>query len=218
MLTAAIIVLGGIVLFLLAGAVPVQDGAQAVVFRTPAFMGLLAALAILLVAACLRRVRLPGRFAFVLTHLGIVVILAGALLGFLFGRRSDFTVPVAGSHAVRALVDAEGRRIPLGFSLAVADFRVDYYEPGSTPRHFEAALRLTGDGADENRRLAVNRPVTYRGWRFYLMSYDHNPEVCVTLTARRDPGRGVVIAGIWMVIAGTCLLGLRRVPAEEATA
>lgn len=55
----------------------------------------------------------------------------------------------------------------------------------------------------------VNHPGTYKGWRFYLKDYDHKRHQYVVLTIRRDPGRGWVIVGIWMIIigvAGLCYL------------
>jgi hypothetical protein len=75
------------------------------------------------------------------------------------------------------------------------------------PRAFGVNLTVSSDeGPEEVRRLEVNRPVTHRGWRFYLMSYDEPGQRYVVLTARRDPARSVVIGGMWMVMAGTAWL------------
>lgn len=82
-----------------------------------------------------------------------------------------------------------------------------------TPRWFAAALRLEDpDGAVRVEDLAVNHPVSHRGWRFYLMSYDQQARRHVVLHARRDPGRPAVVAGLWMVMLGTFVTGLRRTP------
>lgn len=84
-------------------------------------------------------------------------------------------------------------------------------------KYYEAALAVYEDEHDEEpdeATLAVNHPVTCNGWRLYLMDYDDRPEQrTVTLLARRDPGRGIVIAGIWCTLLGVaamCWLRGRR--------
>ena len=54
--------------------------------------------------------------------------------------------------------------------------------------------------------FSVNHPLDFHGWRFYLMSHDTQNNEYIVITARRDPGRGCVIAGIWMIIAGVAVL------------
>lgn len=90
-------------------------------------------------------------------------------------------------------------------------------------RYYEARVVIRdtteeGTTVEEAFTLAVNQPVRYRGWRFYLVSYDrqHGEARYLNLTARRDPGRNVVIAGIWMLMAGTFLLCLMRKEAPHA--
>ena len=38
------------------------------------------------------------------------------------------------------------------------------------------------------------------------MSHDTQNNEYIVITARRDPGRGCVIAGIWMIIVGVAVL------------
>lgn len=47
----------------------------------------------------------------------------------------------------------------------------------------------------------VNSPVSIHSWRFYLISQGSSPHGdYVELLAKRDPGRLVVIAGLWMLL------------------
>lgn len=69
-----------------------------------------------------------------------------------------------------------------------------------TPKRYETKLRFDGE---HEETVIINYPVTYKGWRFYLMSYDQRQMQYVVLTARHDPGRPMVVAGIWMVIIGS---------------
>lgn len=83
---------------------------------------------------------------------------------------------------------------------------------GATPRMFHARMHFTQEGADDRTvDMAVNRPVSFGGWRFYLMSYDGQEGAwTVELSARRDPGRPYVIGGIWMLIVGIAVMCWRK--------
>lgn len=69
-----------------------------------------------------------------------------------------------------------------------------------TSRRYETKLRFDGEQVET---VIINYPHTYKGWRFYLMSYDQQRQQYVVLTARHDPGRPLVVGGIWMLIVGT---------------
>ncbi|MBN1673293.1 MAG: cytochrome c biogenesis protein ResB [Kiritimatiellae bacterium] len=269
-----------VVLFLIAGAIPLADGAHTVVFRTPMFVLVLATLGVTLVLCGARHLSLR-RADFALAHLGVVVILAGAFVGFVAGRKRTFAVPVVAEHTIREIPALDDRQTPirLDFGITVARFDVAFYEPtynlytpvpapgdrgraadyvfvkklalgrdgrlmvdervaldrarladaggelreqivlddgrvlqiGRTPKHFAAALRLSrNDQLVREAMLEVNRPVSFAGWRFYLMDYDHQHRRYVVLSARRDPGRLLVIAGIWAVMSGTAVMCWRR--------
>lgn len=273
-----------IVCFLLAGAVPIDGGAQAVVFRTPAFIALMAVLAAaLVVCSALRRPALR-QIGFWLAHLGVAAILLGAFLGHLWETKAQFRMPVGGERAVRYLGRDEAHRIDLEFGFTVKSLKVERYDPDyelyrpevsmhdgeerteyvfvrivrlpdageidlgpagkldvaqlrsngewvvqsslkngwlleqrPVDKHYEVVLLIYEDEYDEEpdeAMLAVNHPVTHNGWRLYLMDYDDRPgQRNVTLLARRDPGRGVVIAGIWCTMIGVaamCWLRGRR--------
>lgn len=76
-----------------------------------------------------------------------------------------------------------------------------------TAQHYEATLRfLHDDKPADTLVVRVNHPASYQGWRFYLMDYRTDPYLAVSLSARRDPGRRIVIVGIWCLIVGTAWL------------
>ena len=203
MTSFAVIVLSILVLFLLAGVLPAPGGGQAAVFRTPVFVVLLGVLCTGLTAAC-TRFRRP---AFLMCHLGCTLVLGGAFVGFILGSRGSIVLPLTEAHGVEELPVPGGRAVPLGFRVSAAAFDVEFYPAAdgsrqATARHYEADLVFTGPETSR-QRLRVNHPVTHGGWRFYLTSYDTVARRYIVVTARRDPGRCLVIPGIWMVIAGT---------------
>lgn len=119
-----------LILFLAAGAIPVPGGNPTIIFQTPAFLAAAAAGAFFLLAACLLR-RPPFRqTAFVLTHAGLVLFMAGAFIDWRGEQRlADVRLPVGMGHAIGKLRDAEGQTVDLGFTLEVVDFSVSFYDP-----------------------------------------------------------------------------------------
>lgn len=77
---------------------------------------------------------------------------------------------------------------------------------GQTPKFFGVTLVFDG----EKRSVSVNHPTQFKGWRFYLMSYDQNNRRYVQLSVRRDPGRRAVIIGIWLTLAGSFIFCFRK--------
>ena len=77
-----------------------------------------------------------------------------------------------------------------------------------TARLYRATMRVVEPGQPaRTETFVVNRPLEVRGWRFFIMNYNDTPHGrMVGLRARRDPGRPLVIAGIWMLIVGVALL------------
>ncbi len=120
----------------------------------------------------------------------------------------------AGSIAVEDLKDDAGEWLP---ERALAGGRV-LRRAAAMPRRYAAALRISDPGGAVRREeLAVNHPVEHGGWRFYLMSYDEDAARYVVLSARRDPGRRLVIAGIWALMAGVAIMCFRRRGAARGT-
>jgi len=81
----------------------------------------------------------------------------------------------------------------------------------AVPKDFEAKIRIVPkNGKEFTCLLKVNRPVSYEGWRIYLVSFGGDGNPCVQLSAKKDVGRGTVIAGIWMLMAGTFISCFKR--------
>ncbi|OGV58109.1 MAG: hypothetical protein A2283_16230 [Lentisphaerae bacterium RIFOXYA12_FULL_48_11] len=224
MLTA-VILFGLLVLFMLAGVFPVQGGMQTVVFYTPVFLLLMAILATLSLACCWKKRNIfLKKIGFQLTHLGIIVILAGALTGYLTAKKSEFALPISSTHEIKQIPTPDGQSsYDMGFGITVTNFTVDFYEQtegrlATTPKHFQASLQITpNDGPAISHKLEVNHPVEHQGWRFFLMSYDTESRRYVVLGARSDPGRKVVFAGIAMLMLGCTIMCFRKSEGNNAT-
>jgi len=103
-------------------------------------------------------------------HLSVLVILAGALIGYYFGFRGNVNL-VEGEAADRAILRSEGQVQPLGFSLRLDQFNVSFYASGA-PREFKSTVTIL-EGARQvlTEPIRVNHPLTYKGISFYQSSY-----------------------------------------------
>lgn len=90
------------------------------------------------------------------------------------------------------------------------DDGVFLYRASQTPSHYGVMLQISDGDQDVELPISINHPAGYNGWRFYLMSYDQQNRSYVILSARHDPGRNAVVAGIWIVMAGMFVLCFRR--------
>jgi len=121
------------------------------------------------------RKRSKTRLAVYLTHLSILIILAGALIGIFFGFRGSMNI-VEGTGLNFAISD-EGKAIPLGFEVRCDKFEVEYYENSGVPKAYRSYLKIIENGqpVKENIVIEVNHPFTYKGITFYQASYGFQP-------------------------------------------
>lgn len=54
--------------------------------------------------------------------------------------------------------------------------------------------------------IKMNHPYSYKGWKFYIMDYDHDHGNYVTLLAKNDPATIPLGIAIWMIMIGTSIM------------
>ena len=103
-------------------------------------------------------------------HLGVLVILGGALIGFFYGFRGNINL-LEGETASRVTL-RNGGQVPLpGFKLKLDQFTVSFYSTGA-PKEFKSVVTLReGDQNVRSESIRVNHPLSYRGLAFYQSSY-----------------------------------------------
>ncbi len=112
-------------------------------------------------------------FSLYLVHASVIVILAGAMVGSIWGFEAFVNIPEG--EAVDAVrLRGSGELKDLGFEIRCADFSVKFYEDG-TPKEYRSELRIKADGETLDRSLRVNHPLTFRGIKFYQSSYGTIP-------------------------------------------
>jgi len=113
-----------------------------------------------------------ARFGVYVTHLSILIIFFGAMLGNVFGYKAFVNI-VEGS-SVNAVWGRGGQqeRIPLDFEVYCEDFEVTFYDGGGRPKDYTSDLIVRENGREVLRKtIEVNDPLQYGGLTFYQSSY-----------------------------------------------
>jgi len=114
------------------------------------------------------------RLGVYITHLSILIILAGAILGLLFGYNAVLNLP-EGKISSFAYKDRE-TKIPLGFDLRCDNFEVEYYPGSDMPKAYRSWLTVLKNGKEVMKKtISVNDPLAYEGITFYQSSFGTVP-------------------------------------------
>ncbi len=114
------------------------------------------------------------RLGVYVTHLSILVILSGALIGVYFGFNASLALPEGetSSNAFKGGV----KKFPLGFEVRCDDFEVEYYGDSDMPKSYKSWLTVIKDGKEVMKKtITVNDPLTYEGITFYQSSFGMVP-------------------------------------------
>ena len=142
-----------------------------------------------------------SRLAVYVTHLSIVIILTGSIIGSIFGYKGYVNIPEGG--IISTVETRSGETVDLGFSLRCDEFSMSLY-PNGSPKEYKSILTVVGkkgEAVQGYTRLPVivNDPLTYKGITFYQSSYGTIADHSFTVTSRDGnsvkeivvPGHGV---------------------------
>ncbi len=144
------------------------------------------------------------RLGYIVTHISIILIFVGALIGVFFGFKGFLNLPegekssfvylrneplwdkiMAGFGISKSPVVHDPRAgvpaMPLGFYVRCDDFEVDYYQnagrPTGMPSEYWSLLSVYDAQQQKifDKRIRVNDPLTHHGITFYQSSYGTIP-------------------------------------------
>jgi cytochrome c biogenesis protein len=129
----------------------------------------------------LGRKKVWGLFGSDAVHLGLLVILAGGIISGATSIRTDI-----------ALAEGETKSAPKAdFAVRLDKFTTEYYPDGSVKAWKSDLTVLEADNKPVlSRTVAVNHPLTYKGYSFYQTSYGFNwdnPGVEIWAKRKSDP-------------------------------
>jgi cytochrome c biogenesis protein len=141
-----------------------------------------------------------GRFSRLgayITHLSILVILIGGIIGSLFGFRGFVNILEGETvdHIALRIQDEEKIK-PIGFSIRCDDFRVIFYDlerPEKLAKEYSSDLTIVENGKEILKKtVEVNHPLHYRGLTFYQSSYGSIPEVALGVQSKKEKKKTVL--------------------------
>ena len=128
--------------------------------------------------------RQRGRFSVFgvyIVHLGVLIIIAGAIIGSIFGFEADVNLSEGEETNIVQLSKGKGTR-QLDFSVRCDKFTVEFY-PAGAPKTYRSELSFIKNGQVVRQgSVLVNHPVTFEGLRFYQSSYGLSEKSKAVLT------------------------------------
>lgn len=102
-----------------------------------------------------------GRFGSDITHLSLITILIGSIIGSIYGFRDFSTIYEGGSQPIPKT----------GFQVRLDRFWIDYYETGQVKQYNSHLTVVEGGKEVLSKHIWVNEPMRYKGVWFYQSSY-----------------------------------------------
>ncbi len=134
--------------------------------------------------------RLWRRMAVFMLHVSLVLILLGALVTSLWGRRGTLHLR-QGVPAKEYYCEETHHSEPLPFFLRLDSFEIAYYAGTQAPRDYLSHVSVEG----ESQLISMNNILKRQGYRFYQSSYDEDMQGSL-LSVNHDPwGTGITYLG-----------------------
>jgi cytochrome c biogenesis protein len=128
-----------------------------------------------------------SRLGVYVVHASIILIMAGAIIGLLYGVRGAVRIG-EGDTVNYFWVRHPKHKEALPFGVRVDDFSVSFYETGQ-PKEFKSVVSIIEDGkVAQTTPVLVNSPLSYGGYRLYQS--DYGPIGLTGLKLRVQPREG----------------------------
>jgi ABC-type transport system involved in cytochrome c biogenesis permease subunit len=173
--------------------------AMKVVYHAPWFIALQAMGAVYLIYKVGKMKRLGAK----LVHVGIVVIVVGAMVTHLWGKEGSMHLR-EGDISDRMVVHTpkgEAYHV-LPFEVELKDFILTRYAGSMSPSSFESRLVVHEGGGLREARVWMNHVMEERGYRFYQASYDRDERGTILMVVRDVWGSRVTYMGYALLIMG----------------
>ncbi|MBI5058155.1 MAG: cytochrome c biogenesis protein ResB [Deltaproteobacteria bacterium] len=129
-----------------------------------------------------------SRFGVYVTHLSIIIIFIGAIVGNVLGFKGYVNIP-EGESVSQVPVRGGSRVQELGFTVRCNSFRVETY-PSGQPKAYISDLTVLEGGREVLRKkdVVVNDPLQYKGIWFYQSSYGQAGGATAQVAVRKADG------------------------------
>ena len=174
------------------------EGTWSVPVHTSAVFGVYIVLLLILLGLQLPRLRFSAAW---LAHAGMVVILAGSVLG--ASERVPCRMRLYVNEAGSIAYTGDMSTVQLPFTVALDKFETEYYANDNiAPKQFRSYLRVDG----KKMTAEMNEPASYMGYSIFQDGYDMADGQYSVLKFVRDPWLPFVYFGMALLAASAVLL------------
>ena len=203
------IILMGLYAISLAGATFVEKYcgtamAKAMIYYSPLFFLLQGLMALNFLAILFQRKGLNrGRWGFLLTHIALLVILAGAMVSHVIGEEGILHLR-EGERSDQLLMETDRgtSQHTLPFEVELVRFTLTRYPGSASPSAYESELLVHVDGQTMPARVYMNNVLDVKGYRFFQASYDPDEKGTVLSVNRDVAGRNITYTGYLLLLVG----------------
>ena len=152
-----------------------------------------------------------SRLGVYITHLSLLIILIGGLIGFQFGFKGFVNI-LEGETVDQVYERDEDREIakPLSFSVRCDDFNITYYDlPGRKEKHvkeYTSIVTILNNGKEVLKgSVRVNHPLRYKGLAFYQANYGaiHDVTLGIQWKGKKEKASFKILEGNTVPIPNT---------------
>ncbi|MBR6931913.1 MAG: cytochrome c biogenesis protein CcsA [Bacteroidales bacterium] len=138
----------------------------------------------------------PKRVVTMALHVGLVVILLGAFVTYVFGETGMIHLREGEAKGTFELEDESMAELP--FSIRLDEFAIEYHHGSKMPSDYRSEITFLPEG--EAVTISMNNIAKYRGYRFYQADYDEDGMGSI-LAVSHDPwGVGITYAGYLILL------------------
>lgn len=117
-----------------------------------------------------------SRFSVLIVHISFLLILAGALIGAIWGYKGYIEIEEGSCVGFFYLRNSD-KQVPLGFMVFLKKFTVEFYKNKNIPKSFISEVEIKESCSGESiltKKIEVNHPLSFRGIKLYQSSYGNN--------------------------------------------
>jgi len=129
-----------------------------------------------------------AHFGVYVIHLGILIVIAGALAGSLLGFKAYVRL-MEGESSDTVYLRADQKQKKLDFLIRCDRFSIDFHDNGLPKEYRSDLVFLRDDRIVYRGALRVNHPIVFEGVRIYQSSYGPAPGARIDLGFRKGGGK-----------------------------
>ncbi len=149
------------------------------------------------------------KWALVVIHAALIVILGGALTTHIFGREGTMHIREGERSNAMVMHTSKGVKTEtLPFSLELTDFRLIRYPGSTSPSSYESDLIVHIDGRTQQANVFMNNVLDLKGYRFFQASYDEDERGTILSVNKDVAGRTITYTGYFLLMIGFVLMFL----------